>query len=203
MWIYGLWRLENFCVVVNSPVKIWSCTLSSKTSHLTILRLSHYFGTHLTIFAKYKYHFNFDKSAIALQPFKKWRIVSLFHPSLKNIAYISFFVVIKSYSSWMSFHLSVPQFDFLLLFVIERRASATCNMSQANRVVFGWFVDKCLKQIVTFEVALFLFFRLNMWYISRKQLLKFLSWFKHRQNTTHLQFYTSRYLFHIKSTLNY
>ena len=43
-------------------------TLSSKNCNLAILCLSHHFGTILTIFAKSKYYFDFDKSAITLQP---------------------------------------------------------------------------------------------------------------------------------------
>ena len=42
---------------------IWSCTLSYKNCHLTLYA----FNTILTIFAKFKYYFDFDKSAISLQ----------------------------------------------------------------------------------------------------------------------------------------
>ena len=53
---------------VDIQVKIWSCMLSYKTCHPTLLCLQHHFGTILTIFAKFKYYFDFDKLAIALKP---------------------------------------------------------------------------------------------------------------------------------------
>ena len=59
---------RTLCLVVDSQGKIWSCTLSYKDCHLTLLCLQHYFGTTLTIFAKVKYYFDLDKLAITLQP---------------------------------------------------------------------------------------------------------------------------------------
>ena len=45
----------------------------------------------------------------------------------------------KSQSSWRSFHVSLPKFDLLLLYLMERRAPATYNILQTNWVVCGWF----------------------------------------------------------------
>ena len=55
-------------VVVESPdlVEIWSGMLSSNSCHLTLVRILHHFCTHLTIFAKFWYYFDFDKSPITL-----------------------------------------------------------------------------------------------------------------------------------------
>ena len=58
---------RTLCLVVDSQVKIWSCTLSYKNYHLTHYCLQHHFGTILTIFANFKNYFGFDKLAIALQ----------------------------------------------------------------------------------------------------------------------------------------
>ena len=78
---------RKLCVIVNSLVKIWSCTLSSKNYHLKFLRLSHYFGTHLTIFSKSLYYCDFDKSGITLQPSRNAELC--FFPILiENIAYV-------------------------------------------------------------------------------------------------------------------
>ena len=73
---------QKLCVVVDSPVKIWSCTLSRKKCHpvLTILCLSHYLGTIITIFAKYKYSHDFDKSGITLRSSRNeefWHVLIL------------------------------------------------------------------------------------------------------------------------------
>ena len=66
----SIWYMAapKLCLVVDSQVKIWSCTLSYKNCHLTLLCLQHHFGTILTIFAKFKYYFDFDKLEITLQP---------------------------------------------------------------------------------------------------------------------------------------
>ena len=53
-------------LVVDSNVKIWSCTLSYKNCHLILLCLQHHFGTILTIFAKFRYYFDFDNLARTL-----------------------------------------------------------------------------------------------------------------------------------------
>ena len=59
---------RKLCLVVDGHVKIWSCTLSYKNFHLTLLCLQHHFGTILTIFGKFRYYFDFDNLAITLQP---------------------------------------------------------------------------------------------------------------------------------------
>ena len=79
--IVSIWCVaaRKLCLVVDSYVKVWSCTLSYKNCHLTLLCLQNNLGTILTIFAKFKYYFDFDQFAITSQPFKKWRIMSLSH----------------------------------------------------------------------------------------------------------------------------
>ena len=54
--------------------------------------LQYHFGTILTIFSKFKYYFDFDKSAITLQPSKNKEACPI-PSSLKSIAYFSFFGV--------------------------------------------------------------------------------------------------------------
>ena len=60
--IVSIWYVAAriLCLVVDSQVKIWPCTLSYKNCHLTLLCLQHHFDTILTIFAKFKYYFDFD-----------------------------------------------------------------------------------------------------------------------------------------------
>ena len=58
-----------------------------------------------------------------------------------------------------------------------------------------------LEKMPLLKLVYFQFFRLNMWHLSRKQLVKFLFWFWHRKNDTRLYPYTSSFLFHIKSTI--
>ena len=71
--IVSIWYVESrkCCVLVESQVKIWSCTLSYKNCH---------FGTILTIFAKFEYYFDGDKFGDTTLTFKKLRIMSLSHP---------------------------------------------------------------------------------------------------------------------------
>ena len=51
---------RKLCLAVDSQVKIWSCTLSYKNGHLTLLCIQHHFGIVLTIYAKFKYYFDFN-----------------------------------------------------------------------------------------------------------------------------------------------
>ena len=68
--IFSIWYVaaRKLCVVVDSKVKNWSCMLSHKNCHLALLCLQHHFGIILTIFEKFKYYFDSDKSAIKHQP---------------------------------------------------------------------------------------------------------------------------------------
>ena len=68
--IVSIWLVaaRKLCLAVDSQVKIWSCTLSYKNCHATLVCLLHHFGTILTIFAKFKNYFDFDQLAITLQP---------------------------------------------------------------------------------------------------------------------------------------
>ena len=81
----------KLCLVVDSHVKILSCTLSNKNCHLTLMP-STQFWYHFEKFAKFKYYFDLDKLAITLQPSRKEEYVP-FPSSLKSIAYFSFFGV--------------------------------------------------------------------------------------------------------------
>ena len=126
--------------VVKSAI-LWVFAPSSNNCNLTILCLSNYFDTILTIFTKSMNYFVVDKYAITIQHSinKEVWSVSLFHPLWKNMAYLSFFGVRNLITVEGLFIFSVPKFDLLLFFPIERSISATCNMSQANRVVFNGF----------------------------------------------------------------
>ena len=66
-----MFAAQKLCLVEDSQVKIWSCTLSCKNCHLTLLCLRHQFGTILTIIAKFKYYFDFDILELTLQPSRK------------------------------------------------------------------------------------------------------------------------------------
>ena len=61
--IVSIWCVAalKLCVHVGSTVKIWSRTQSYRNYHLTLVCLSHLFGTilvpFLTIFARFKYYF--------------------------------------------------------------------------------------------------------------------------------------------------
>ena len=105
IWCMAAWKL---CLVVDSQVKIWACTLSYKNCHLTLVCLQHHFGTILTIFAKLKYCCDFYKLAITLQP-SKWRIMSLSYPHLKYCV-LQVLWCERSHSSWMSCHVFPYQY---------------------------------------------------------------------------------------------
>ena len=68
--IVSIWYVaaRKLCLVVDSQAKSWSYRLSYKNCLLTLLCLQHHSSTILTIFAKFKYYFDFDKLAITFQP---------------------------------------------------------------------------------------------------------------------------------------
>ena len=78
-----------------------------------------------------------------------------FPSSLKSIANFSFFGVrnLKAVEGFFMF--SLPKFHLLLFYLMERTASATYNILQANFVVLVDIFEKILKKNATFEVALF------------------------------------------------
>ena len=80
---------------------------------------------------------------------------------------------------WIMF--SLPNFDLLLFYLMERTASATYNILQANWVVLVDFLINVRKKLSLCKLLYFLFFRWNMLHLSRKQLMKFLFWFWHRK----------------------
>ena len=84
-------------------VKKRSCTLSYKNCHLTLLCLQHYFGTILTIFAKLKYYFDFDKLAITHQPSRKKELCP-FHILNEKYCVLQLLWCEKSQSSLRYFH---------------------------------------------------------------------------------------------------
>ena len=133
----------KLCVVIDSQVKIWYWTLFYKYCHQTPLCLPR----HLVPFWKYlrtlitililinRQHFNFQemKSCVTLPS------------TVKSIAYYSFFGVknLKAVEGLFMFF-SVPQFDLIFFYLVERSASATYNIEQANCFVLDWFFfNKC------------------------------------------------------------
>ena len=142
--IVNIWCVaaRKLFIVVDNQVKIWSCTLSYKKCHLTPLCLQNHFGTILTIFAKFKYYFDFDELEITLEPsrneelcpfpilIEKYRVHQLLFGkgNLKAVEGLFMF--------------SLPQIDLLLFYLMERRASATYNILQTNSVVFGSCFEK-------------------------------------------------------------
>ena len=80
----------------------------------------------LTIFAKLKYYLDLNKLAITLQPSGN---EELYH----------FSILIEKYRMKVFSCFSVPKFDLLLIYLIERSASATYNIWQANWVVLADF----------------------------------------------------------------
>ena len=113
--------VRKLCLAVDSQVKIWACTLSYKNCHLTLVCFQHNFGTILTIFAKFRYYFDFDKLAkhFNLQEMKNY---VPFQSSLKSIAYFSFFCVRNLKAVECLFMFSIPKFD-LFLFLSDGKKS--------------------------------------------------------------------------------
>ena len=68
--------------------------------------------------------------------------MSLSHPHWK-ISRTSASLVWEISKQFMVFScFSLPKFDLFLLYLMERRASATYKISQANWAVFGWLFDR-------------------------------------------------------------
>ena len=92
---------------------ICSCTLSYKKCHLSLLCLQHHFGTILTIFAKFKYYFDFDKLAITPQPSRNEELCP-FPVLVENYPVLQLLWCEKSQSSWRYFH--VFPYQYLISF---------------------------------------------------------------------------------------
>ena len=145
---------RKLCVIVDRKINNWSCTLSYKKCHLTLLCLPRHFVITLTIFEKLKYYFDFDKSAITLQPsrneelchfpilIEKYRVLQLL--SVRNLKSLKVF----------SCFFSIPKIYSLLFYMMERCAPATYNISQANWVVFDWFFDICYKNCLFWSCSM-------------------------------------------------
>ena len=100
IWCVAAWKL---CLVLDSQVKTWSYTPSYKNCHLTHSYLQHNFGTILTIFAKFKYHFDVDQLAITLQP--SWnKELCPFPILIEKCRVLQLLWCEKSQSSWRYFH---------------------------------------------------------------------------------------------------
>ena len=69
----------------------------------TLLCLQHHFDTVLTIFAKFKYYFNFDKLAITLQPSRNEELCP-FPILIEKYPVLQLLWCEKSPSSWRYFH---------------------------------------------------------------------------------------------------
>ena len=71
---------RKLCVVVHSPVKSCSCTLSSTHCHTKILCISRDFGTNLTTYAKVKYYFDvYSTTTLHLHQYKKRLLLRCIH----------------------------------------------------------------------------------------------------------------------------
>ena len=89
---------RTICLVVDSQVTIWSCTMSYKNCHQTLLCLQQHLGTILTTFVKLKYYFDFDQKAITLQPSRNEELC-LFPILIENYRVLQHFWYEKSQSS--------------------------------------------------------------------------------------------------------
>ena len=77
-----------------------------------------------------------------------------FPPSLKSIADFSFFGLRNLKAVEGLFMFSLPKFDLLLFYLMERRASATYNISHITDIFLIFFFINVRKKN-TFKVALF------------------------------------------------
>ena len=135
-------------IYICSPFTIWSCILFSKDCLLTITRLSRYFGTHLTIFAKSYYYFDVDKSAITLQPSKS---EELFH----------FPILIEKYR--------VPQLPFLREISQQLKVFTFFpyqNLGPIALLVRVQYFRKCLYKAVTGPISRPIVFKMTLGHTS-------------------------------------
>ena len=201
--IVSIWYVaaRTLCLVVDSQVKVWSCTLSYKNCHLTLSCLQHDFNTILTIFAKLKYYFDFDKFAMTLQPSRNEELCP-FPILIEKCRVCQLLWCGKTQSSCMYFHV-FPYQNLICFFSIGWKEAHLQRITYHKLTELFWLIIwQMLEKIATSEVSLFLF-RWNMWHLSRKQLIKFSFWFWHRKNDTRLYSYTSSFVFHIKSPIIY
>ena len=143
---------RKLCVVVDSNVKNWYCTLSCKNCHLTFLCLPHHFLSFwqflrslsiILILVNRQYHFNLKRMGNCVT----------FPSSLKSIAYFSFsaslmWEISKQLKVLSCF--SIPKFDSLLLYLMKRSASPTYNISLGLFTYFYMcvlFITKLLRLV--------------------------------------------------------
>ena len=130
-------------VVVNSQVKIWSCTLSSKHCHLTLLCLQHHFGTILTNIYEVWVSFDIDTLAITLRPSRHEELCD-FAILIEKYSVLQLLWREKSQSNWRSFHVfSVPKFDLLLSIWWIELHKQLITYHKLTELFFGSLFDKC------------------------------------------------------------
>ena len=103
--IVSIWYMEarKLYLIIDSQVKLWSCMLSYKNCHLTLLCLQHHFGTILTIFTAYKYQIDFHKLAITIQTSRNEELCP-FPILIEKYRVLQLLWCEKSQISWRSFH---------------------------------------------------------------------------------------------------
>ena len=140
IWYVAARRL---CLVVHidSQVKTWSYTPSDKNCHLPLLCLQHHFGTILTVFAKFKYYFDFDKLAITLQLSRHEKLCP-FPILIEQYLVPQLFWNEKISKQLHSEVLSCFPYQNMICFLSiwqKEEHQQLKNISQANWVVFGQF----------------------------------------------------------------
>ena len=91
--------------------------------------------------------------------------------SLENTANLSFFGVWDLIAVEGLFMFSVPKLDLSLFYLIERSASVTYKMSQANWIVLNEFLIKKKRSLL--KLLYFLLFWRNVWFLSKTASIKF------------------------------
>ena len=116
--IVSIWYVaaRKLCLVVDSQVEMWSCALSYKNCHLTLYAFNTIFGTILTIFAKFKYYFDFDKLAISLKPSRNEELCP-FPILIEKHFLLQLLWCDKPQSSWRYFHV-LPYQNLICFFSI-------------------------------------------------------------------------------------
>ena len=94
---------RKLCLIVDSQVMIWSCTLSYKNSHQQFYAFNTILVRFLTIFAKFKYELDFNNFAITLQPSRNKELCP-FPILIEKYRVLQLLWCEKSQSSWRSFH---------------------------------------------------------------------------------------------------
>ena len=125
--------------------------------------------------------------------------------SLKSILYFSFYGVrnLKAVDGFFMFFIHT-----IIWFVTFLSDGKKCNQKlfKQQKHIASWVVFDFLYMLEKkslLKLLYFIFFRWNMLYLSRKQLIEISFWFWHRKNDTRIYRHTSSNLFHIKSSIIY